>query len=49
MRAIRQERQMLGSLTLGRDGTATSPLDGDATDRKVREFYIPNGSGDFPR
>ena len=31
-------------------GTArtTSPLDGDATDRKVREFYIPNGSGDFP-
>lgn len=27
---------------------ATSPLDGDATDQEVREFYIPNGTDDFP-
>lgn len=49
MRAIRQERQMLVTLHWAGTARATSPLDGDATDRKVREFYIPNGSGDFPR
>lgn len=30
MRAIRQERQMLGGLTLGGDGAGDFPLDGDA-------------------
>lgn len=49
MRAIRQERQMLGGLALAGTARATSPLDGDATGQEVRGFYIPNGSGDFPR
>lgn len=45
MRAIRQERQMLGNPHWTGTAQATSPLDKDAADQEVRGFRIPNGTG----